>query len=245
MKHDIIVAGVGGQGILTIARGLSRTALDKGYSVKQAEVHGMSQRGGAVYSHVRISDKELFSDLIPAGQANMVLAVEPLEALRYVQYLRADGVVIANTNAMMNLTYYPAIEEVLDRVATHPRHVLIDMEKLARAAGSPLAANMVGLGAASLFLSFSLYFTEYFHYLNRCFRIQVSCGFISKYDGRSIYERPGNSHPLALAARKFIGFMMTPVCEPYTLQHFQRLFSSLFFPRTIIHQWKGYIFYCR
>jgi indolepyruvate ferredoxin oxidoreductase beta subunit len=155
MRHDIIIAGVGGQGILTIARVLSMAALDKGINVKQAEVHGMSQRGGAVYSHLRISDSEIFSDLIPQGQADMVLSIEPLEALRYVQMLREGGTVIASTNAEVNIPDYPAIESVLDHVAQFRNHVGIDMEKIARAAGGVLAANIVALGAASLYLSFT------------------------------------------------------------------------------------------
>lgn len=155
MKYDVVLSGVGGQGILTIAKGLSLAAMEQGLSVKQAEVHGMSQRGGAVYSHVRLSDHQVYSELIPTGQADMLLAVEPLEALRYVQSLRHDGVVIANTNAVANIPDYPQIEEVLGHVAGLPQHVMLNMEKLARAAGSPLAANMVALGAASLFLPFS------------------------------------------------------------------------------------------
>jgi indolepyruvate ferredoxin oxidoreductase beta subunit len=154
MEHNLILAGVGGQGILTIARGLSTAAMGLGLSVKQAEVHGMSQRGGAVQSHVRISDKGLFSDLIAVGKADIILALEPLEVLRYVHFLREGGLVIASTNAFVNIDNYPPIEEVLERVAQFPNHVLLDMEKLGRAAGSPLAANMVALGAASLFLSF-------------------------------------------------------------------------------------------
>jgi indolepyruvate ferredoxin oxidoreductase beta subunit len=154
MRHDIIIAGVGGQGILTIARLISMAAVSKGLQVKQAEVHGMSQRGGAVYSHLRISDSEIFSDLIPAGQANMIVSIEPLEALRYVQMLQEKGTLVASTNAVTNIGDYPAIENVLDHIAQY-EHVAIDMEKLGRAAGSPLAANVVALGAASLFLSFS------------------------------------------------------------------------------------------
>ncbi|HTQ09554.1 MAG TPA: indolepyruvate oxidoreductase subunit beta [Fimbriimonadaceae bacterium] len=155
MRHDIIIAGVGGQGILTIARVLSMAALARGLHVKQAEVHGMSQRGGAVYSHLRISDEELFSDLIPSGQADMILAIEPLEALRYVQMLREDGIVVASTNAEVNITDYPAIEGVLGHIAAFKNHVAIDMEKLARAAGGVLAANIVALGAASTYLGFT------------------------------------------------------------------------------------------
>lgn len=157
MRHDILIAGVGGQGILTIARVLSMAAMARGLNVKQAEVHGMSQRGGAVYSHLRISDQEIFSDLIPAGQADMILAIEPLEALRYVSMLRCDGTIVASTNAEVNISDYPAIERVLAHIAEFESHVAIDMEKLARAAGGVLSANIVALGAASLYLGFTLH----------------------------------------------------------------------------------------
>jgi indolepyruvate ferredoxin oxidoreductase beta subunit len=152
MEQNLILAGVGGQGILSIARAISSAALRRDLSLKQAEVHGMSQRGGAVQSHLRLADHELFSDLIPLGQADLVFAVEPLEALRYVQYLREDGVLVVSTNAFVNIDNYPAIEQVLDRIAAFPRHVLIDADGLAKAAGSVLAANIVTLGAGSLFL---------------------------------------------------------------------------------------------
>lgn len=156
MKHNIVLAGVGGQGILTIARGLSQAALRQSLNVKQAEVHGMSQRGGAVYANVRISHEEICSDIIAAGQADMILAIEPMEALRYAPFLAEDGVLIVNTNAVTNIPNYPPIEQVLDAVAKHPNHVLLDMERLARAAGSVLAANVVAIGAASLYLDFSV-----------------------------------------------------------------------------------------
>ncbi len=152
MEHNLIIAGVGGQGILTIARGLSLAALNRGLHVKQAEVHGMSQRGGAVEAHVRIADHEIYSDTVGAGRADLIVAIEPLESLRYVQYLAPGGAVVVSTNAFVNIDDYPPIESVLDRVAQFPRHALLDMEKLARAAGSPRSANMVALGAASLYL---------------------------------------------------------------------------------------------
>ena len=152
VEQNLILAGVGGQGILSIARAISIAAVRRDLHIKQAEVHGMSQRGGAVQSHLRIADHELFSDLIPAGQAHLVLSVEPLESLRYVQYLREDGVMVVSTNAFVNIDNYPAIEQVLDRVVEFPRHVLIDADGLAKAIGSVLAANIVVLGAGSLFL---------------------------------------------------------------------------------------------
>lgn len=156
MRHDIIIAGVGGQGILTIAKVLSMAALAKGLNVKQSEIHGMSQRGGAVYAHLRISSEEIYSDLIPFGRADLILAIEPMEALRYTPYLRQGGSIVASTNAEVNIPDYPAIEKVLSQIAAYDHHVAIDMEKLARAAGGVLAANIVALGAASVFLGFSL-----------------------------------------------------------------------------------------
>ncbi|MCK4343555.1 MAG: indolepyruvate oxidoreductase subunit beta [Phycisphaerae bacterium] len=152
MEQNFILAGVGGQGILTIARAISIAAMHRDLHLKQAEVHGMSQRGGAVQSHLRIADHELFSDLIPAGQADIIFSVEPLEALRYVQYLRENGVMIVSTNAFINIENYPAIEQILDRIAEHPQHVLLDVDGLAKAAGSARAANIIVLGAGSLFL---------------------------------------------------------------------------------------------
>lgn len=153
MEQNFILAGVGGQGSLSVARAISAAALRRNLNVRQAEVHGMSQRGGAVQSHLRLADHELFSDLIPLGACDLVLAVEPLEALRYVQYLRDDGAIVASTNAFVNIENYPAIEQVLDRIAAYPRHVFLDAEGLAKAAGSARAANVCVLGAASLYMS--------------------------------------------------------------------------------------------
>jgi indolepyruvate ferredoxin oxidoreductase beta subunit len=154
MQTNIILAGVGGQGILTIAKVISTAALGRGWTVKQAEVHGMSQRGGAVYSHVRISDREIYSDLIPNGECDLIVAMEPLESLRYVGSLREDGQIVANTTPLVNITNYPAVEDLLDRICSCSGNVLVDAERLARTAGSVLASNAVLLGAASLMLEF-------------------------------------------------------------------------------------------
>jgi indolepyruvate ferredoxin oxidoreductase beta subunit len=154
MEQNLILAGVGGQGILSIARAISSAALRRDLHVRQAEVHGMSQRGGAVQSHLRVADHELYSDLIPVGHADIIFSVEPLESLRYVHYLNDRGVLVVSTNAFVNIENYPAIEQVLDRIAAFPRHVLLDADRLAKAAGSVQAANIVTLGAGSLFLEF-------------------------------------------------------------------------------------------
>jgi indolepyruvate ferredoxin oxidoreductase beta subunit len=152
MKQDIILAGVGGQGILSIAYVIDNAALAEGLSFKQAEVHGMAQRGGAVQSHMRLSDGRIWSDLIPKGEADMILSVEPLEAVRYFDFLRPDGIVITSSTPYRNIPDYPDLEMVLGAVRKAPRSVVVDSEKLAKEAGTVKAQNVVLLGAASSFL---------------------------------------------------------------------------------------------
>ncbi|UCF67394.1 MAG: indolepyruvate oxidoreductase subunit beta [Acidobacteriota bacterium] len=152
MKQDLILSGVGGQGILTIAQAISTAALKRGLNVKQAEVHGMAQRGGGVQSHLRLADQPIHSDLIAAGQADLLISVEPLESLRYVHYLGENAGLVSSVNAFVNIGRYPPVESVLDRISAHPRHVLIDAERIARAAGSGRAANIAVLGASSVWL---------------------------------------------------------------------------------------------
>jgi indolepyruvate ferredoxin oxidoreductase beta subunit len=152
MKQDIILAGVGGQGILSIAYVIDNAALADGLFFKQAEVHGMAQRGGAVQSHMRLSDAAIWSDLIPKGEADMILSVEPLEALRYLDYLRPDGIVVTSSAPYRNIPDYPEIERVLEALRKAPRSVVVDSEKLAKEAGTVKAQNVVLLGAASSFL---------------------------------------------------------------------------------------------
>jgi indolepyruvate ferredoxin oxidoreductase beta subunit len=152
MKQDIILAGVGGQGILSIAFVIDNAALKQGLSFKQAEVHGMAQRGGAVQSHLRISDSPVFSDLIPKGEADMILSVEPLESLRYFDLLSPEGIIISSQNPLVNIPDYPELEGILGQIRKVSRHVLVDSEALAREAGSSKSGNMILLGAASPFL---------------------------------------------------------------------------------------------
>lgn len=154
METNIIVAGVGGQGILSIAFVLDNAAMKEGFHFKQAEVHGMSQRGGAVQSHLRFSKEEIYSDLIPEGGADLILSVEPLESLRYYHYLRDGGVVISSASPFVNIPNYPELEGVYAKIAGLENHVLIDSDGLARLAGSPRAQNMVMLGAANYLLPF-------------------------------------------------------------------------------------------
>jgi indolepyruvate ferredoxin oxidoreductase beta subunit len=151
-KQDIILAGVGGQGILSIATVIDMSALEEGLSLKQAEVHGMAQRGGAVQSHLRLSSEIIFSDLIPRGGADMILSVEPLEAARYLDFLSTSGIVVSGSTPFRNIPDYPDLEELLNLVRRAPRAVVVDAEKLAKEAGSSRAQNIVMLGAAASYL---------------------------------------------------------------------------------------------
>ncbi len=156
MKKDIILAGVGGQGILTIATILGAAALNRGWYLKQAEVHGMSQRGGDVQSHLRLSDAQIWSDLISLGQADMILSVEPMEALRYLPYLADDGWLIANKTPFKNIANYPDIETIYAEIRKIHNHVLIDADSIAREVKAPRGMNIVMLGAAATHLGFSV-----------------------------------------------------------------------------------------
>jgi len=153
MKKDIIISGVGGQGILTIATVIGTAALLEGLELKQAEVHGMSQRGGDVQSHLRLSSNTIASDLIPEGKADIIISVEPMESLRYVNMLhQEDGWLVTSMNPFNNIANYPPVEEVLNAIWQLPHYVTIDADRVAKELGSVKAANIVVLGAASPFL---------------------------------------------------------------------------------------------
>ncbi|SNR61986.1 indolepyruvate oxidoreductase subunit beta [Lutibacter flavus] len=155
MKTNIILAGVGGQGILTIAAVLDTAALDCNLNIKQSEVHGMSQRGGAVQSHVRISDKEIFSDLIPQGKADIIISVEPMELLRYLPYLKKGGFLVTDLNPFINITNYPELKELYNEIKSHKNTILIDAKKMAKEIGNSKATNIILLGAASSLIPLS------------------------------------------------------------------------------------------
>ncbi|MEI8005246.1 MAG: indolepyruvate oxidoreductase subunit beta [Bacteroidota bacterium] len=153
MKKDIILAGVGGQGIISIASVIGYAALQEKMFLKQSEVHGMSQRGGDVMSNLRISHDEIASDLIPYGQADLIISVEPLESLRYLEYLSpGNGWLVTNTTPFNNIPNYPELEKVMAELNKLPHHIALDADLLAKEAGSARSANMVILGAASPFL---------------------------------------------------------------------------------------------
>lgn len=155
MKTNIILAGVGGQGILTIAAILDTAALASNLNIKQSEVHGMSQRGGAVQSHVRISDKEIFSDLIPQGKADIIISVEPMELLRYLPYLKKKGHLVTDSNPFLNITNYPELEDLYSEIKSHPNTLLIDAKAIAKELGNSKATNIVLLGAVAHLLPLS------------------------------------------------------------------------------------------
>ena len=134
MKTDIILAGVGGQGILSIAAALGSAALTNNLYMKQAETHGMSQRGGDVQSYMRISDKPIFSDLIAKGTADIILSVEPMEALRYLPYLKKGGYVVTNATPFINIPNYPEVETLMATLKALPHHVIIDADNIAKEA---------------------------------------------------------------------------------------------------------------
>ena len=152
MKQDIIIAGVGGQGILSIAAIIGHAVLENGLHIKQSEVHGMAQRGGAVHANIRISDQEIYSDVIPHGNADLILAVEPVEALRYLPWLSPDGWLVSNEVPFKNIPNYPDEEKVLGFIKNREHHFLFDARKIAEEHGSARAVNMAMLGAASEFL---------------------------------------------------------------------------------------------
>lgn len=153
MKNDIILSGVGGQGILSIAATIGLAAVENELFLKQSEVHGMSQRGGDVQSHLRLSDKPVSSDLIPYGKADLIISVEPMESLRYLPWLSGDGWLVTNSNPFINIPEYPALEEILNEIKKVKNHIIIDADAIAKAAGSARSGNMVILGAASPFIN--------------------------------------------------------------------------------------------
>lgn len=149
MKKDIILCGVGGQGILSVATIIGEAATKAGINLKQAEVHGMSQRGGDVQSNLRLSTNQIYSDLIPQGACDVIISMEPMEALRYLPYLAKDGVVVTNSKPFVNIPNYPEEQALFAELASLPRVVQLDIEQVAKNAGSARSANVVLLGMAA------------------------------------------------------------------------------------------------
>jgi len=152
VKYDVILAGVGGQGVLSVAAVIALGAKNSGLSVRQSEVHGMAQRGGAVQAHLRLSDRTIVSDLIGKASADMILSMEPIESLRYLEYLKAEGVLITSSDPVKNISNYPDLEEIYARIRCLPSSRLIEAADLAQEAGFARSTNMVMVGAASRYL---------------------------------------------------------------------------------------------
>ena len=148
MKTDIILCGVGGQGILSIATIIGEAAMNENLYIKQAEVHGMSQRGGDVQSNLRISSDPISSDLIAKGGADVIISMEPMEALRYLPYLNKEGWVITSSAPFVNIPNYPELEEIKKELNKLPHVITIDIEQLAKDHQVPRSANVILLGAA-------------------------------------------------------------------------------------------------
>ena len=151
-KKDIILAGVGGQGILTIATIIGNAAAVAGINLKQAEVHGMSQRGGDVQSNLRLSVEPIYSDLIERGAADLIISMEPMEALRYVASLNEEGWVVSSSTPFKNIPNYPDEETLQAELASLPRVVTLDIEQVAKDRGVPKSANILLLGMAARFI---------------------------------------------------------------------------------------------
>jgi indolepyruvate ferredoxin oxidoreductase beta subunit len=158
MKRDIILAGVGGQGVLSVGVIISSAAVEEGLEVRQSEVHGMAQRGGAVQAHLRISDRAIASDLVPKGAADLILAMEPLEALRYINWLSPrlesgePGALVSAAEPLINIPNYPDTAAIIELLKSFPLHRIVQAAELAKEAGLAQSVNMVMVGAASPFL---------------------------------------------------------------------------------------------
>ncbi len=168
MKTDIILSGVGGQGILSIATIIGEAATRLGLTLKQAEVHGMSQRGGDVQSNLRLSDQPIASDLIPLGMADIILSLEPMEALRYLPYL-SKGWIITSSAPFINIPNYPDTEQLMQELNSLPHVVALDVDAIAKENNMPRCGNVILLGAAAVFLKI-IDTDELYHSIERIFR---------------------------------------------------------------------------
>ena len=152
MICNMILCGVGGQGVLSLAAIIAKASLSAHLNVRQSEVHGMSQRGGEVSSHLRIGDEEIVGDLVPSGTADLIISMEPMESLRYLNYLKPNGIVITASEPVKNISNYPDVNAVYAKITEIPGSICLEAESLAEAAGSRRASNMVLIGAAASFL---------------------------------------------------------------------------------------------
>lgn len=223
MNYDLVIAGVGGQGVLTIAAVIDRAVHEAGLFFKQSEVHGMAQRGGAVSAYVRIADHPVASDLIADGGASMVISVEPLEALRYTRQLSPDGWIISDVSPLINQEAYPAPKALFEVLFSVPRLVVLDATRLAQQAGTVKAQNIVVLGAAASKLPLPLELFEH----------QVKALFAPK--GDRIVKANVNAFRLGHAASEFAaGLVAAGVASTLVAQVLPRM---AFEPEPVPEQW--------
>ena len=161
MKKDIIISGVGGQGILSISAVIGIAALESKLYLKQSEVHGMSQRGGDVQANMRISSSPVYSDLISRKSADLILSVEPMEALRYLPFLSTTGWIATSITPFKNIDNYPDDDKLFEELKKHPNLVLVDADKIAKECGSSRAGNIVMLGTAAPFMDIAYGMLEF------------------------------------------------------------------------------------
>jgi indolepyruvate ferredoxin oxidoreductase, beta subunit len=152
MKCDVILAGVGGQGVLSVAAIIAQAAVEEGLAVRQSEVHGMAQRGGAVLAHLRLADNSIASDLVPRGGADLIISMEPLESLRYAAWLSPNGALVSAAESLVNIPNYPDLPGIINTIKSFPLSRVVEATALAKEAGLAKAVNMVMVGAASAFL---------------------------------------------------------------------------------------------
>jgi indolepyruvate ferredoxin oxidoreductase, beta subunit len=155
-KFDLLITGVGGQGAILASDIIGKAAVASGLPIRAAETHGMAQRGGSVVNHIRIGEE--FGSMIPKKGADLMLALEPMEAVRYVEFLKDGGVVIVNTQTVLPVTVtsglakYPDVQEILDVLSEKYIVKAFNADDLAYEAGSRLAMNVAMVGAVSGYL---------------------------------------------------------------------------------------------
>jgi len=192
MNKNIILSGVGGQGILSIATVIGEAATEAGLQLKQAEVHGMSQRGGDVQSNLRLSTEDINSDLIPMGQADLIISMEPMEALRYVPFLKRGGWVVSSSKPLVNIPNYPDIEALSKELKSLPNIRLQDIEAIATQHQMPKSANMILLGMAAPFIEILI--PE---------QLRSAIGRIFTYKGQKITEDNYKAFDIGLEAVRY------------------------------------------
>ena len=231
MNYDLVICGVGGQGVLSIAWVIDQAAVEAGFHIKQPEVHGMAQRGGAVSAFVRMADEPIASDLVADGTAAMVLSAEPMESLRYAKMLRPDGCVVTDVTPLKNVAGYPDTDRLFDVLFSVAHLVVVDAGALARRAGMVKANNMAMLGAAASLLPLPAALLE--KHLRALFatkgermaRTNVDAFRMGDAAGRFATALLAGGVPAGIVARVVprLDFEPRPVAEPVTAQWLRRL----------------------